>query len=203
MRSGVTNSLYGLGLGWVPWLGVSPTREQPPAGAAIPVWPVSQIPALRRCKGRKTRGFAPRKAVHRLRAWLFLVARSATQRPACSHPTSDRANRGAGWAPSFQLALSSFESLARAIAWLPPAVVVGRCGQPPPAARPNYSLRHAAPPQTPTTSDATPCPLSLQMGRALRIRKMPTCMGSRALPWMPSVRSNHLLFFGEEIDIKV
>ena len=44
--------------------------------------------------------------------WLILVARSATRHPACSHPASDRVNCGAGWAPSFRLAPSSFESLA-------------------------------------------------------------------------------------------
>ena len=82
---------------------------------------------LRRCRGEKNTRICASKEPsnpnwpgHRLRAWLILVARSATRHPACSHPASDRVNRGAGWAPSFQLALSSFESLAWLLALFGP-----------------------------------------------------------------------------------
>ena len=57
---------------------------------------------------------------YRLRAWLILVARSATRHPASSHPASDRVNRGAGWALSLRLALSSFESLSWLLALFGP-----------------------------------------------------------------------------------
>lgn len=73
-------------------------------------WRAGPAPGCGAAEERKTRGFALERAVQPELAWL----------PACSHPASDRVNRGAGWAPSFQLALSSFESLAWLLALFGP-----------------------------------------------------------------------------------
>ena len=89
-------------------------------------WRAGPAPGCGAAEERKTRRFAPRKSRpaelpgYRLRAWFFLVARSATRHPVCSHPGSDRVNRGAGWALSLRLALSSFESLSWLLALFGP-----------------------------------------------------------------------------------